>query len=149
MFPCASRSGCPLSSVCGTPALRKYLLTMMSVASWLHCFGISASFISKTTEPSGLEMRLVRFSYSTEANGSEPAAVKRRLIFMIANPFTRKRLTRRNPLRRHGRRHIARRADAAADDVGRLRVGENPVLMTGDERARDGIGETDRHAVAI
>jgi hypothetical protein len=37
----------------GTPALRKYLLTMMSVASWLHVSGTSASFISKTTAQTG------------------------------------------------------------------------------------------------
>ena len=43
---------------------------MMSVASWLHWRGISASFISNTTEPSGLLIRLVRFSYSTLAKGS-------------------------------------------------------------------------------
>src|SRR3954471_1701156 len=56
---------------------------MMSVASWLHCRGISASFISKTTEPSGLEMRLVRFSYSTVEKTSWPALVNRRVIFMM------------------------------------------------------------------
>src|SRR5439155_12701283 len=81
----ASRIGLPSESTCGTPALRKYLLTMMSVASCDHGLGISASFISKTTEPSGLLMRLVRFSYSTEANGSCPDVVKRRVIFMAGS----------------------------------------------------------------
>jgi len=42
---------------------------MISVASCDQLRGISASFISKTTLPSGLEIRLVRFSYSTASNG--------------------------------------------------------------------------------
>src|SRR5690348_8564326 len=84
-LPFVSRRGWPVAgSVCGTPALRKYLLTIMPVASWDHCLGISASVISKTTLPSGLEMRLVRRSYSTDANGSWPALVNLREIF-IAN----------------------------------------------------------------
>src|SRR5918994_542070 len=77
----------PLASICGTPALRKYLLTMMSVASWLHCLGISASFISNTTLPSGLLMRLVRFSYVTLLNTSVPGFVNRRWIFISVLPF--------------------------------------------------------------
>jgi len=68
---------------CGTPALRKYLLTMMSVASWLHDVGTSASSISKTTVPSGLLIRLERFVHSTVANGSRPGFVNLRVIFMI------------------------------------------------------------------
>src|SRR5688572_29578715 len=85
-LPWLSRSCWPVAgSVWGTPALRKYLLTMMSVASWDHCSGISASVISETTEPSGLEMRLVRFSYLTDAKGSCPWRVNLRAIF-IAQP---------------------------------------------------------------
>src|SRR5438067_9513916 len=96
-FPDWSRRGDPLAaSVCGTPALRKYLLTMMSVASWLQLLGISASFISKTIEPSGLVIRLVRFSNSTEAKTSVLGLVNRRVIFMcdslrrlVPSPFGR------------------------------------------------------------
>src|SRR5688572_4009505 len=85
-LPWLSRSCWPVAgSVWGTPALRKYLLTMMSVASWDHCSGISASVISKTTDPSGLEMRLVRFSYLTDEKGSCPWRVNLRAIF-IAQP---------------------------------------------------------------
>ncbi len=47
--------------------------------------GISASFISKTTEPSGLLMRLVRLLQVTEAKGSSPAFVKWRGI--VRPPF--------------------------------------------------------------
>src|SRR5437763_7222121 len=90
MLPWVSRSGLPSESVWGTPALRKYLLTMMSVASCDHCLGISASFISKTTLPSGLVIRLVRLSYSTDAKGSCPDLVKRRLIFMAKAPSQRR-----------------------------------------------------------
>jgi hypothetical protein len=61
-LPLSSRCCLPCSSSCGTPALRKYLLTMMSVASCDHWLGTSASFISNTTEPSGLVIRLVRLS---------------------------------------------------------------------------------------
>jgi len=43
---------------------------MMSVANCDQLRGISASFISKTTLPSGLVMRLVRFSYSTVPKAS-------------------------------------------------------------------------------
>src|SRR4051794_30651349 len=81
-LPRESRTGRPFASTCGTPALRKYLLTMMSVASCDHCRGISASFISKTTDPSGLLIRLVRFSYSTVPSASCPGLVNRREIFM-------------------------------------------------------------------
>ena len=63
-------SGSPSAPICGTPALRKYLDTMMSVATCDHDAGISASAISKTTEPSGLVIRDVRFVHSTLANGS-------------------------------------------------------------------------------
>src|SRR5439155_15479944 len=88
-LPLLSRRGEPVAgSTCGTPALRKYLLTMMSVASWDQGLGISASFISKTTDPSGLVIRLVRFSYSTDANGSCPCLVKRRVIFMAESLLT-------------------------------------------------------------
>ena len=90
--PSSCNTALPLASDCGTPALRKYLLTMMSVASWLHAAGISASFISKTTLPSGLLMRLVRLAYSTVSKTFWPDwrdLVKRRLIFMTALPAWR------------------------------------------------------------
>src|SRR4051812_18012651 len=87
MLPLESRRGWPVAgSVWGTPALRKYLLTMMSVASCDHWRGIWASVISKTTLPSGLLMRLVRLSYSTDANGSWPALVNLRETFMMDDP---------------------------------------------------------------
>src|SRR5207248_8229842 len=86
-LPAASRTVWPFSSCWGTPALRKYLLTMMSVASCDHCLGISASVISKTTEPSGLLIRLVRRSYSTDANGSCPCLVNFREIFIVNASF--------------------------------------------------------------
>src|SRR5258705_10024807 len=94
MLPWVSRSGLPSESVCGTPALRKYLLTMMSVASWDHWRGISASFISKTMLPSGLLIRLVRRTYSTEENGSWPALVNLRVTFMMRDPSLGRRALR-------------------------------------------------------
>ncbi len=63
--PSSSSNGFPASSNWGTPALRKYFETMMSAATWDHCAGISASFISKTIEPSGLVMRESRRDHST------------------------------------------------------------------------------------
>ena len=66
----------------GTPALRKYLLTMMSVASCDQLAGTSASVISKTTLPSMLVMRVVRFAHSTVSNTFFPAVVNRRSIFI-------------------------------------------------------------------
>jgi hypothetical protein len=77
-------TGTPSWSNWGTPALRKYLLTTMSVASWLHSFGISASFISKTTEPSELWILLVRVVHSMVLNTSRLPSVNRRLIFMAS-----------------------------------------------------------------
>jgi hypothetical protein len=56
--------GRPSLPTCGTPALRKYLLTTMSVASWLHEAGTCASCISKTVLPSELLMRLERVVHS-------------------------------------------------------------------------------------
>ncbi len=79
-LPSSSTSGLPRSSIWGTPALRKYFDTMMSVATCDQAAGISASFISNTTEPSGLLIRLVRRLHSTESNGSWPSVVKRRSI---------------------------------------------------------------------
>src|SRR5438309_7390981 len=86
MLPCVSRIGLPSLSTCGTPALRKYLLTMMSVASCDQLTGISASFISKTIDPSGLVMRLVRFSYATQLRASWPCLENRREIFIGHDP---------------------------------------------------------------
>ncbi len=76
--PSSLRMTLPCSSYWGTPALRKYLETMMSVATCDQAAGISASFISKTTEPSGLVIREVRVVHSMEPNGSCPACVKTR-----------------------------------------------------------------------
>src|SRR5262245_41790796 len=83
----ADFSGPVLPSSCGTPALRKYLLTMMSVASWLHVSGTSASSILKTTEPSGFEILLERFTQATLAKGSWPALVNLRAIFIGQLPY--------------------------------------------------------------
>src|SRR4051812_44858868 len=66
----------------GTPALRKYLLTMMSVASWLQVSGTSASSMRKTVEPSGLVILLERLTHCTVAKGSWPAFVNLRVIFI-------------------------------------------------------------------
>jgi hypothetical protein len=81
-LPALSSMAVPFASSCGTPALRKYLLTTMSVASWLHAAGISASFISKTVEPSEFEMRLDRLVQSTVSYTFCPDLVKRREIFI-------------------------------------------------------------------
>src|SRR3989440_6330494 len=160
-LPWLSRSGEPVAgSLCGTPALRKYLLTMMSVASWLHCRGISASFISKTTDPSGLVMRLVRRSYSTDAKGSCPDLVKRRLVFMtksfchicdmqFAFRVSRKLLTHLI-LQRHGHfsdhvlisvlsRTIPRGPDPPTHHIRRPRVDVNSELMPRRQRARENV----------
>src|SRR5262252_2487599 len=79
---CASRCttwrtlvSCPVP---GTPALRKYLLTTMSVASCDHSAGTSTSCIWKTTEPSGLEITVLRRSQRTWSSGCTPGLVKRR-----------------------------------------------------------------------
>ncbi len=64
-LPASSKRGVPSSLTWGMPALRKYLLTMMSVASCDQIPGTCASSISKTTLPSASVMRLVRFSHST------------------------------------------------------------------------------------
>jgi len=47
--------------------LRKYFDTMMSAATWDHDAGISASVISKTTEPSGFVILESRRDHSTES----------------------------------------------------------------------------------
>src|SRR5690606_27625986 len=67
---------------CGTPAFLKYLLTMMSVASWLQVSGTSASFISKTTDPSGFEILEDRLTHFTEEKGFWPTVVNLREIFI-------------------------------------------------------------------
>ncbi len=78
--PFSSRSRFPWSSIWGTPAFRKYLLTTISVATCDQLTGTSAPCISNTTDPSGFAMRLVRFSYVTSSNGSLPGVVKTRGI---------------------------------------------------------------------
>ncbi len=59
----------------GTPALRKYLLTTMSVASCDHSAGTSTSSIRNTTEPSGLAMTVRRFSQVIWSSGFTPGRV--------------------------------------------------------------------------
>ena len=86
--PSSWRTGLPRASTCGTPALRKYLLTMMSVASCDQNSGTSASVISKTTLPSGFVMRLVRLSHLTVSNTDWSAArslVNWRVIRIVAS----------------------------------------------------------------
>src|SRR3954469_5440429 len=78
----ADFSGPVFPSACGIPAFLKYLLTMMSVASCDQVSGTSASFISKTMEPSGFVILLGRLTHLTEANGSEPVVVNLRVIFI-------------------------------------------------------------------
>src|SRR5512144_2504150 len=73
---------CP--GVPGTPALRKYLLTTMSVASCDHDAGTSTSFMAKTVEPSGFEITVLRLSHFTSASGSRPGVVKRRATWSPA-----------------------------------------------------------------
>src|SRR5262249_22271418 len=72
---CRTLTSCPVS---GTPALRKYLLTMMSVASWDHAAGTSTSSIWNTTDPSGLVITVRRLSHRTLSSGFTPGWVKRR-----------------------------------------------------------------------
>src|SRR5215212_8444099 len=88
---------------------------MMSVASCDHCRGISASGISKTTEPSGLVIRLVRFSYCTVLKASCPCLVKRREIFMNTSSsqaygfqFLQKQRATDSPTRPAGPRRTAK-----------------------------------------
>ena len=78
----ASVSMVPSSLYVGTPALRKYLLTMMSVANWLQASGTSASFISNTTEPSALLIRLDLLVHLMVEKTSVPAWVNRLVIRM-------------------------------------------------------------------
>jgi len=59
---------------------------MMSVASCDQASGTPASVISKTTEPSGLAMRLARLVHVTESNGLLPCDVNFRVIFMLRIP---------------------------------------------------------------
>src|SRR5262245_61903928 len=73
---CRTLVSCP--GLPGTPALRKYLLTTMSVASCDHGAGTSTSSIWNTTEPSGLLMTVRRFSQRTSSSGSRPGRVCRR-----------------------------------------------------------------------
>ena len=52
----------------------------MSVATWSQFSGTSTFVISKTTEPSGFEMRETRVAKLNDANGDAPGVVKRRGI---------------------------------------------------------------------
>ena len=73
---CRTLVSCP--GVPGRPALRKYLLTTMSVASWDHAAGTSTSSIWKTIEPSGFAMTVRRRSQAISSSGWTPGRVKRR-----------------------------------------------------------------------
>src|SRR5689334_2614393 len=75
-------TGWPAASFTGMPARRKYLLTMMSVASCDQVSGTSASSILNTTDPSGLVILLDRLVHFTVENASCPAAVNFREIFI-------------------------------------------------------------------
>ena len=78
-MPRWSHSGTPSSGtfwLCrGTPALRKYFCARTSTATCDQLSGASRSFISKTTDPSGLAMREVRLMNVKEAKGSLPVVV--------------------------------------------------------------------------
>src|SRR5580765_6379664 len=69
----------------GTPALRKYLLTTISVASCDHCAGTSMPSMAKTVEPSGFAMTVLRRSHFTSSNGWRPGLVKRRVTWIPAS----------------------------------------------------------------
>src|SRR6185503_1905771 len=69
----------------GTPALRKYLLTTMSVASCDHAAGTSTPSMAKTVEPSGFEMTVFLRSHFTSSNGWCPGLVNRRLRWIPAS----------------------------------------------------------------
>ena len=60
---------------------------MMSVASWLQVTGTSASGISKTTDPSGLEILLDLVVHSTVEKGSWPAVVNFLVTFILFLPL--------------------------------------------------------------
>ncbi len=60
----------------GTPALRKYLETTMSVASWLQSSGTSALSSSNTTAPLGSRMTDLRRAHRTASSGGVPSLVK-------------------------------------------------------------------------
>ena len=68
--PFSSLISFPSLSTCGTPAFLKYFETIMSVATCDHVEGISTSFISKTTEPSGLVILELLFSQTIPLYGS-------------------------------------------------------------------------------
>src|SRR3954464_50643 len=68
----------PTSLLPWSPALRKYLETTMSVASWDQPFGISAPSILKTTDPSGFVMTLGRRSHVAASRGATPRSVNLR-----------------------------------------------------------------------
>ena len=71
---CRTLVSCP--GLPGSPALRKYLLTTMSVASCDHVAGTSTSSIWKTIEPSGFAMTVRRFSHAISSSGLTPGRVK-------------------------------------------------------------------------
>src|SRR5215510_12644288 len=68
----------------GTPALRKYLLTTMSVANCDHSAGTSTPSMAKTGEPSGFAMTVLRRSHFRPSNGCCPGLVKRRATWIPA-----------------------------------------------------------------
>src|SRR5256885_8149036 len=70
----------------GTPALRKYLLTATSVASWDQLFGTSASSILKTTSPSAPEILAGRRVHSTSASTSAAVCPSRVFMRSTAKP---------------------------------------------------------------
>src|SRR5882672_6699975 len=85
---CRTDSSAPLPV--GTPALRKYLDTATSVASWDQAAGTSASSILKTTSPSAPEIlagRRVHSTWSSTCWGLTASAVTRR---GTARPFARR-----------------------------------------------------------
>ena len=59
----------------------------MSVASWLQASGTSASFISNTTEPSALLIRLDLLVHLMVEKTSVPAWVNRLVIRMVLHSF--------------------------------------------------------------
>lgn len=95
----------------GTPALRKYLLTMMSTASCDHVSGASASSIWNTTDPSGFVIRDDRFTHRAVEKGSAPGVVNRRKTFMDSI------LTKKKAFRQKASWHEAS-APEAADQPG-------------------------------
>src|SRR5258706_11316558 len=84
--------------VLGTPALRKYLEAMMSVASWDQFLGISRFSSLKTVEPSGLLILDERRSHSIVSKGSTPGVVYTRLNLRPLPLAGRRRVLRRESI---------------------------------------------------